>query len=117
MSAIAFNGAGNPSFISAPRGEGLTRRGRLARFLVVLSLAVVVVAGFASRAGAGDVVGGDRAATYVAVVVAPGDTVWSIAGAVADGRDVRALVDEIVAVNGLRGGSVEAGQHIRVPLR
>lgn len=121
MSAIAISGAGtgagNPSFLSAPRREGLTRRGRLARFLVVLSLSVVVVAGFASRAGAGDQVGGARAATYVAVVVAPGDTVWSIAGAMADGRDVRGLVDEIVAVNGLRGASVEAGQSIRVPVK
>ena len=121
MSAIAIGGVGaaavNPSFMSASRREGLTRRGRLARFLVVLSLSVVVVAGFASRAGAGSAVDGDRAASYVAVVVAPGDTVWSIAGAMADGRDVRGLVDEIVAVNGLRGASVEAGQSIRVPIK
>jgi len=117
MSAIAVNGAVNPSFISAPRREGLTRRGRLARFLVVLSLAVVVVAGFANRAGAGDQVGARSGASYVAVVVAPGDTVWSIAGAMADGRDVRGLVDEIVAVNGLHGASVEAGQSIRVPVK
>ena len=36
--------------------SGLNRRGRLARTLVVLSLAVVLLAGFAFTAGAGDVV-------------------------------------------------------------
>ncbi len=33
---------------------GLTRRGRLARTLLVLSLSIVLGAGFAMKAGAGD---------------------------------------------------------------
>ena len=116
MSAIAISGAVNPSFISGTRRKGLTRRGRLARFLVVLSLSVVAVAGFSARAGAGD--GKVSSAThYATVVVAPGDTLWSIAGAMADGRDVRGLVDEIVSANGLRGASVSAGESIRIPLK
>ena len=114
MSAMAITGS--MSGYAVRPAARLTRRGRLARSLVVLSLSVVVVAGFASRAGAGDAVV-DRASSYVSVVVAPGDTVWTIAAAMADGRDVRGLVDEIVAVNGLRGGSVEAGQSLRVPVK
>jgi hypothetical protein len=41
--------------------SGLNRRGRLARTLVVLSLAVVLLAGFAFQAGAGDVVSASSA--------------------------------------------------------
>ena len=116
MSAIAVNGAVHPSFIPGTRRKGLTRRGRLARFLAVLSLSVVAVAGFSAGAGAGDAKVAAHT-TYVKVVVAPGDTLWSIAGAMADGRDVRGLVDEIVSVNGLHGASVSAGETLRIPLK
>lgn len=98
------------------RPTGLSRRGRLARTFVVLSLAVVFGSGYALQAGAGDVAS-KSASSYVVVTVAPGDSVWSIAGAVADGRDVRSVVDEIVTANSLPGASVSAGQKIRVPLK
>ena len=49
-------------------------------------------------------------------VVQPGDSIWSIARAVADGRDVRSVVDAIVTANSLSDGNVVAGQKIRVPL-
>jgi hypothetical protein len=99
------------------RPTGLTRRGRLARTFVVLSLAVVFGSGYALQAGAGDSEGAPATGSYVVVTVAPGDSVWSIAGAVADGRDVRAVVDQIVTANSLPGASVSAGQKIRVPLK
>ena len=95
--------------------KNLSRRGRLARTFVVLSLAVVFGSGYALQAGAGDSV--SSSGSYVVVTVAPGDSVWSIAGAVADGRDVRSVVDEIVSANSLPGASVSAGQKIRVPLK
>ena len=99
--------------------SGLNRRGRLARFLVVLSLAVILLAGFAFTAGAGDVVSGSadsRSTSYVVLTVGSGDSIWSIAGTVADGRDVRSVVDAIVTANSLSDGNVVAGQKIRVPL-
>ena len=105
MSAIALQ------YPSLPR---LTRRGRLARVLVVLSLTVVLGAGFAMKAGAG--VSIHRApASYVTVVVAPGETLWSIASTAAGRGDIRAMVDEIISINSLSVPDVAAGQTLRVP--
>jgi hypothetical protein len=111
--AASFN-----TFNATTIPSGLNRRGRLARFLVVLSLAVILLAGFAFTAGAGDVVSGtDSGSTnYVVLTVGSGDSIWSIARAVADGRDVRSVVDAIVTANSLSNGDVVAGQKIRVPL-
>ena len=112
--AASFN-----SFSATTNPSGLTRRGRLARTLVVLSLAVVLLAGFAFQAGAGDVVSGSSASdssTYIVLTVGSGDSIWSIARSVADGRDVRSVVDAIVTANSLSEGNVVAGQKIRVPL-
>ena len=100
--------------------SGLNRRGRLARTLVVLSLAVVLLAGFAFTAGAGDVVTSSTdsgSSSYVVLTVGSGDSIWSIARTVADGRDVRSVVDAIVTANSLSDGNVVAGQKIRVPLQ
>ena len=68
---------------------------RLARTLVVLSLATVFGAGFAMQAGAGSKVVPAKPDSYVVVTVAPGETLWSVAKALNDGGDVRQLVDEI----------------------
>ncbi len=112
--AASFN-----TFNATTIPSGLNRRGRLARFLVVLSLAVILLAGFAFQAGAGDVVADSadsQSTSYVVLTVGSGDSIWSIARAVADGRDVRSVVDAIVTANSLSDGDVTAGQKIRVPL-
>ena len=96
-----------------PSGR-LTRRGRLARTCVVLSLTVVMAAGFASQSGAGQVEA-STAPSYEIVVVAPGETLWSVAAAYASG-DVQGLVNEIREVNNLKGYDLQAGQKLRVPL-
>jgi LysM repeat protein len=99
--------------LANPSGR-LTRRGRLARTCVVLSLTVVMAAGFASQSGAGQVEAG-TAPSYEIVVVAPGETLWSVAAAYASG-DVQGLVNEIREVNNLKGYDLQAGQKLRVPL-
>lgn len=104
MSAIALH------YPSLPR---LNRRGRLARFLVVLSLMVVLGAGFSMRAGAG--VDLTHATSYITVVVAPGESLWSIASDAAGSGDVRAMVDEIISANSLSGPDLAAGAVLRVP--
>ena len=107
----------NQSLQANPSGRQITaklsRRGRLARTLVVLSLTVVMAAGFASQSGAGQVEAG-TAPSYEIVVVAPGETLWSVAAAYASG-DVQGLVNEIREVNNLNGYDLQAGQKLRVP--
>ena len=103
----------NQALQANPSGR-LTRRGRLARTLVVLSLTVVMAAGFASQSGAGQVEA-STAPSYEIVVVAPGETLWSVAAAYASG-DVQGLVNEIREVNNLQGFDLQAGQKLRVPL-
>ena len=105
MSAIALQ------YPSLPR---LGRRGRLARFLLVLSLTVVLGAGFAMRAGAGVSIH-QAPKSYLSMVVAPGETLWSIASAAAGTGDVRAMVDEIISINSLSTPDLSAGQRLRVP--
>lgn len=94
---------------------GITRRGRLARTFVVLSLTVVMAAGFASKSGAGQDVA-STASSYEIVVVAPGETLWSVAAAYASG-DVQGMVNDIREANNLSGFDLQAGQRLRVPLK
>ena len=101
--------------LANPSGR-LTRRGRLARTIVVLSLAVVMVAGSAATSGANQEAPVATAApSYSVVVVAPGETLWSVAAAYATG-DVQGFINEIREVNNLKGYDLQAGQKLRVPL-
>jgi hypothetical protein len=95
----------------------LNRRGRLARTLVILSLAIVMVATFAFSAGAGST--DSMAATpdsFVTVIVGPGESLWSLAGRMAGAGDARSLIEEIMIVNSLATPDVQAGQSLRIPL-
>ena len=123
MSAVTFttgfNSTTSKSIVNQalqanPSGT-LTRRGRLARTFVVLSLTVVMAAGFASQSGAGQVEA-STAPSYEIVVVAPGETLWSVAAAYGSG-DVQGLVHEIREANNLTGFDLQAGQRLRVPLK
>ena len=100
-----------------PSGIVLNRRGRLARTLVVLSLAIVLLATFGFSAGAGN---SDQmsptADEFITVIVGPGETLWSLAGQIAVDGDKRSLVDEIISINSLATPDVAAGQELRIPL-
>ena len=123
MSAVTFNTGFNTTTsksivnqaLQANPSGGITRRGRLARTFVVLSLTVVMAAGFASQSGAGQVEA-STAPSYEIVVVAPGETLWSVAAAYATG-DVQGLVNDIREANNLTGFDLQAGQRLRVPLK
>jgi LysM domain len=104
-------GAGSPQ--SSLR---LTRRAR--RLAVVLALCGGVVLGSwlaPLLSGGGD--DSLHLAGVSSVVVEPGDTLWSIAAAaaVAEGEDVRAVVDRIQELNGLEGSGLVPGQVLQLP--
>jgi Tfp pilus assembly protein FimV len=91
-------------------------RVRRRRFAVLATAAVV--AGF----WAGPVANAlDRSPEALPVstrtyVVRGGDTLWSIAGRIAPGRDPRALVDAIADANDVAAGSIVPGQRLVIPL-
>jgi N-methylhydantoinase B/oxoprolinase/acetone carboxylase alpha subunit len=120
MNAETLINQGFSQVLNATNPSGtivLNRRGRLARTLVVLSLAIVMVATFAFSAGAGST--DSMAATpdsFVTVIVGPGESLWSLAGRMAGDGDARSLIEEIMAVNSLATPDVQAGQSLRIPL-
>lgn len=93
------------------------RRAKLARTILGASLLVLIGAGFSTVSTASDVTDVKHESKYVKVVVTPGETLWSIAGMVADGGSIRSVVDEIVAVNHLASADVAAGTQLLVPTR
>lgn len=128
MSAVSYNsiaphnrlhqGLSQSEWLINPSGahseSRLTRRGRLTRTVVVLSLTVVMAAGFAAHSGAGSKV--LSAPSYVSVVVPAGASLWSVALAYSDG-DVAAMVEAIREANNLPGYDVAAGARLRVPVK
>ncbi len=91
----------------------LTRRGRAVVWALAAALTMAV-----GGAGASAWADGPSAALQVReVVVAPGDTLWGIAaGAAAPGEDVRDVVLELMALNSLSSGGLQAGQTVVVPV-
>ena len=101
----------------------LTRRGKIVvgalLALAVAGLAALIwlaVAGQAEAAGpAGLGTGSGAGHTMLRVVVRPGETLWSIAVRTDPGADPRAVIQEIVDDNALRGTAIQAGQVLWVP--
>ena len=114
MSAITLINQGfstNPS-----RRVVLNRRGRLARTLVVLSLAIVAASVAGGAAGASTAQKTASNTHFITLTVAPGETLWSLANRVSGGRGVHALISDIVEANNLTSVDVAAGDQIRIPL-
>ncbi len=128
MSALTFNqlapqsrinqGFSNSQWLANPSGSlsvaRLSRPARLARTLVVFSLAIVLAAGFAARSGAGDQK--LAAVSYVSIVVPVGATLWSVASAYSHG-DTQGMIEQIREANNLAGYDINAGARLRVPIK
>jgi hypothetical protein len=95
-----------------PAGGGLrlTRRGRLVAAMATVLIAVLTLVGVASRVGSLSESAPVPASAPAQVVVAPGETLWSIAERVAPERDPRTVVARIRQLNGMSTGDVRAGQ-------
>jgi LysM repeat protein len=90
---------------------------KIARAIVGTSLLVVIGAGFSAVGHASTTSSSQSSSadSYMTVVVAPGETLWSIAGMV--GGNSSAVVDQIIDANHLRSSEVQAGQKLLVPLK
>jgi LysM repeat protein len=88
----------------------LTRRGRiviLAALLVIAGVPVVLAAAPGEAAA--------PAGPAPTTVVRPGDTLWSVAGRYAPGRDRFLVIDEIRRLNGITDYTVHPGQRLVLP--
>ena len=114
MSSISIN---TPAVVSVPTTKlRLTTRGRR----VLLALAALPLAagiGFAALGGGAAIASGDaaKAVSFEMVTVMPGDTLWSIAQAIAPASDPRSVIGEIERLNALGNGSLQVGQQIAIP--
>ena len=94
----------------------LTRRGRVviavAAALLVAALSLVI----AASAQATNHPQSSRGAQHlIQVTVRPGQSLWSVAENADPGADTRAVIQQIVELNGLTGDVVTAGQRVWVP--
>ena len=97
----------------------LTARGRnVVRASAGISLLIVIGAGFSAVGNASEPtnVNKDSHQGFVQLVVAPGETLWSVAGLVG-GSDLNSVVDQIVTANHLSTSDVHAGQKLWVPAK
>ena len=95
----------------------LTRRGRLMlsslSFISILVVSSYLLIGLTSTdANASN---SEALNNSSLIVVAPGETLWTIASRVNPERDPRAVIEDIKAVNVLEGVNISAGQVLRIP--
>ncbi len=105
-----------PARVVRPARPGLrlTRRAHLLLGLLAALAAAVAVIAATGRVQALDDTAPVPASAPAEVVVAPGDTLWSIAERVAPDRDPRGVVEQVRRLNGLPSGDVQAGQRLRL---
>jgi hypothetical protein len=98
----------------------ITRRGRaVVTFLVAVPLAIAAAAfglgALGTSAAAGSASG--PAASFQYVTVDPGESLWQVAETVAPTADPRDVVADILTLNNLSSGDVQAGQRLAIPAK
>lgn len=102
--------------VRSVRRTFLVRRAIAAVTVVVLLLVATQVLGAVVGTAVESAVGafeGPPAASAQVHVVAPGETLWSVAGRLAPGVDRRVAIDDLLALNG--GAPLRVGQRLRLP--
>ena len=112
IAAGRFSGGRLAEAESPVRPVRLTRRG-----VVVLAVAVALAGGLlllTAHLSAGSPAARPAIPPGTVVTVQPGDTLWSIAGEVAPGRDPRRVVEQLRRSNHLDSVSLTPGQTLKV---
>jgi multidrug efflux pump subunit AcrA (membrane-fusion protein) len=95
----------------------LTRRGRLVlstlSFGIMLAISLISLFGIATASAKASNEASNSSTTQI--VVAPGETLWTIAARVNPEIDPRAVIEDIKALNVINGSEVYAGQVLLVP--
>src|SRR6266851_5745231 len=92
-----------------------SRPGAKPGWLPILKAALMLLASVVVLAAAMALMGSQAGArSYEDVTVQPGDTLWGIAAAGHPNSDVRARVDTIMRLNGLKDPVIQPGDHLRV---
>ena len=95
----------------------LTRRGRMlvstVSFAAMLAISLVSLFGIATASAKASNEASNS--TNTQIVVAPGETLWTIAARVNPEIDPRAVIDQIMDLNVIEGSNVYAGQVLLVP--
>ena len=105
---------------ATPMATKLTARGRrVARGTAVVSLLIVIGAGYSAVGNASEkgVPSTPSSDGYVRVVVAPGETLWSLASMVAGTGSVVAVEQEIMDSNQLASTDLAAGERLWIPTK
>ena len=109
-----------PTYVARPRRAAqrssvrLTRRGRLAVFVLALAFVLTAAIFLGTRSTAtGE--SGPEVRTEL-VMVGEGETLWSIASEIAEDGEVRDMVDRIERLNALDDSMLYAGQELHVPV-
>ena len=113
----------SPAFISgttSPRVASrstvrLTQRGRVVVLLAFLAIALVVSISLGGWATASREGGAPPAVRTIEVQ--PGDTLYGIAGDLAEPGKVREMVHQIQQLNSLSGGGLQVGQKLALPVQ
>lgn len=108
-----------PASVEASTGPSVSRtrlritpRGRaVLSVLVALPFIVAILLAVLN----GGVAAADQGGSTVTVTVSAGQTLWSLAEAIAPEANPADVVADIVAVNALDGGAVQAGQTLVLP--
>lgn len=104
------------SAVSEPRLRLTVRGRRLLGALLLAPVALGVGVGIAQvPAALAATTTYPAAETFETHTVLAGETLWTIASDIADGRDVRDVVHEIMRLNLLDSSSVQAGQELALP--
>ena len=98
---------------TAPQAVKLTRRGRTVVVLVFVAFALAVMTAMGGWATA--TLSGGTPEPVRVIEVGPGDTLYGIAGDLAEPGEVRTMVNRIQELNSLPGGQIIEGQRLAVP--